>query len=107
MDGGGSRLTTPSTATPPVMVDSVGCGGSMSRATGRELWAGRCVVMGAAMMDWSVAAADVDGLHGGVTVCFACQASGLRLDRVSMLHSGRLQGIRVLATSPNPVQARG
>jgi hypothetical protein len=38
----------------------------MGRATGVDLWAGRFVVVGAAMMDWSVTAADVNGLHGEV-----------------------------------------
>jgi hypothetical protein len=38
----------------------------MGRATGVELWAGGFVVIGAAMMDWGAAAADVDGLHDEV-----------------------------------------
>jgi len=66
VDGSGSRLTPPSTAPSPVLVDSVRCRGGMGRATGVELWAGGFVVIGAAMMDWGAAAADMDGLHDEV-----------------------------------------
>ena len=67
MDGRGSGLPTASPAAPPVMVDPVQLGFGLARASGVDRRAEGFVVMGAAVGNREVPAADVDGLHDAMS----------------------------------------